>query len=152
MIRGNAMMGVREIGRLEDTLRRLGAVPRSAALLLAPKLTRLLRQQFSEGKDPYGRPWAPLRPSTLRKHGPPPLTYTRKLRSGTKAVVPRANYAGVRVVTGTSYAYFHQVGFHVGGRRVPARRVLPQYGLPKAWNEAIKSSLLQAARRARRSK
>lgn len=146
------MQAIREIGRLQDTLRRLGEVPRRAAAIASPKLTRLLQRQYRTGVDPYGRPWAPLRPATLQRHGPPPLTDTRAMRAGTRAMVPRPHYAGIRLVVGAPYGYFHQVGFRVHGRRVPARRILPQYGLPATWLRVLQDAARQAARAAARGR
>jgi len=146
MIRVNRFQAIAEIGRLKDTLSRLAQVPRRTATIAAPRLTTLLQKQFRDGIDPYGRPWAPLRPATLAKHGPPPLTDTREMRRGTRAEQPRANYAGIRLVVGATYGYFAQVGFRVGKTRVPPRRILPQYGMPREWSRVLAESARQAAR------
>ena len=138
------------IGKLEHTLRRLIEVPRRAAVIAAPQITRELQREFAAGRDPYGVAWAKLRPSTLRKHGPPPLTDSRTLRDGTRAIVARANYAGIRVQLGAMYGYFAQVGFRVGKTRVPPRRVLPSRGLPAAWRNILVQAAKRAAREAAR--
>jgi hypothetical protein len=109
-------------------------------------VTKLVQDQFDKGVDPYGRPWAPLAASTLAKgRRPPPLTETRRLREGTRAYVMRAHYAGLRVVVGAPYGYFHQVGFRVGRTKVKPRRILPQFGLPRAWSDALRAASRQAA-------
>lgn len=153
MIRANAMQAVAEIGRLEQVVRRLGEVPRKVATIAAPALTKLLQAQYREGVDPYGRPWAPLKPATLATgRRPPPLTgFTRTLKRGTRAEQPRANYAGIRLVGGAQYGYFHQVGYRNArtGRQVPARRILPQFGMPRAWSAVLSGAARQAARQAR---
>ena len=146
MIRVNRMQAIAELGRLKDTLDRLIQLPRRTATIAAPKLTALLQKQFRDGVDPYGRPWARLRPSTLAKHGPPPLTASGALRRGTRAEQPRANYAGIRLVVGERYGYFAQTGFRVGRTQVPPRRILPQYGMPSAWSAILKESARQAAK------
>ena len=139
-----------KIGKIRQTLGRLAEVPRRAAVIAAPQLTKLLRQQFAEGVDPYGRAWAPLSAATLAKgRRPPPLTATRALRRGTRASVLRANYAGIHLSLGAPYGYFHQVGFRVGRRRVPARRILPQTGVPSAWRAVVQAAIQKAARRAK---
>jgi phage gpG-like protein len=138
------MQAIAEIGRLQSELRALAEVPRRAAVLLAPKLTELIKLQFRDGKDPYGRAWAALRPATLRKHGPPPLTASGALRDDTRAETPRANYAGVRLIVGRHYGYFHQVGFRVGNTKVAARRILPQFGMPALWRQAIVDSIRES--------
>jgi hypothetical protein len=153
MIRANAMQAIAEIGRLQATMDRLAQVPRRAATIAAPGLTRLLQAEFREGKDPYGRAWAPLRPATLATgRRPPPLTgFTRALKRGTRAEQPRANYAGIRLVVGAPYGYFAQVGFRNArtGTRVPSRRILPQHGVPRAWSAVLDRAVSQAARQAR---
>lgn len=149
----NSAGALQEIGKLEDMLAEMRAVPRKVAIVVAPKLTALLRRQFRQGMDPYGRQWARLKPSTLRKHGPPPLTHTRTLGDGTKAEPYRAHYAGVRLKLGASYGFFHQIGFKVGRTKVPARRILPQFGIPAEWRailrNATRDTMTATTRRAR---
>ena len=146
MIRASLMQAPSAMGNLVKQLEELARVPRKTAVIAAPQIDREIRLQFSEGKDPYGRTWAKLRPATLAKHGPPPLTDTRALRSGTHAYAARSNYAGIRIRLGEPYGYFHQVGFRVGKTRVPARRVLPQFGMPAKWREILIASAKRAAR------
>jgi len=142
---------VAQLGRLERVIEELAYAPRKVAVVAAPKLTRLLQQQFRRGEDPYGRPWAPLRPSTLaRGRRPPPLTDTRRLRDGTKATPYPGGRAGIRLKVGRPYGYFHQVGFRVGRTRVPPRRILPQFGMPAAWREALAEAAREVGRQARR--
>ena len=145
--RGNARMAIESIARLQRVLHDLALVPRKVAAMAAPRLTRPLQAQFRAGKDPYGNNWAPLKPSTLKTgRRPPPLTgFTRELRDGTKAVQGRA---GVRLHVGARYGYFHQVGFRAGKTRVPPRRILPQFGLPKEWRIILVRSAREAARAA----
>jgi hypothetical protein len=150
VIRVNRAQAIAEIGRLQQVLERLAYVPRRTAEIAAPKITKLLRAQFRAGRDPYGRSWRPLKPSTLRKHGPPPLTDSGQLASGTKATIARSNYAGIRILVGRGYGYFHQVGFRVGHTRVAPRRILPQFGLPAEWRKVLDDSSRQAARQATR--
>ena len=149
MIRGNAMACIGALGTLERTLERLRDVPRRAADLAAPQIDAMIQEQFRAGVDPYGRPWAPLRPSTIaRGRRPPPLTDTGSLRNGTRARPGRGGRAGVWIQLGAAYGYFAQVGFTVGRTRVPPRRILPQFGMPKAWTFALRQSCSQAARTA----
>jgi hypothetical protein len=146
MRRGGANLAIAELGRLVQTIQRLSEVPRKMAVIAAPKLSALLQDQFDRGADPYGRAWAPLKPSTIAKgRRPPPLTDTRKLRE--KTVVKVAQY-GLRMIVGMPYGFFHQVGFKVSKTRVPPRRILPQYGLPASWKRVLDESARQAAREA----
>lgn len=149
MIRGNAMVGIEAIGRLKETIRKLSDLPRAVAVEAAPGINRLLREEFLNGTDPYGRPWAPLRPATLaRGRRPPPLTDTKALRDGTKATPRSGRRAGLVLITGAPYGYFHQVGFRVGKTNVEPRRVLPQSGLPAGWKIVLRDAARRCARRA----
>lgn len=145
------MAALAQIGRLEKVLDRLMDLPRKVAAEAKPEIDRLLRQQFRQGLDPYGRPWAPLRPATLAMgRRSPPLTDTRRLREGTKVLLGGGNRAGLRVQVGSAYGYFHQVGFRNArtGRMVPARRILPQFGMPREWSAALRRAASRIARRA----
>lgn len=147
MTRGGANLAIASLGRIMQTIRRLSEAPKRVAQIAAPKITDMLQQQFDQGKDPYGRAWNPLRPSTLAKgRRPPPLTDKRNLRKGTKAVASRY---GIRLMVGPK-GFFHQVGFRVGRTFVAPRRILPQYGLPKEWKVALDNAARQAGREARR--
>lgn len=119
---------------IRKTIEELAYLPHKLAVVAAPDITRSLQLQFATGTDPYGRPWAPLKPSTLRKHGPPPLTDTGRLKSGTFA---RAGRGGILIEVGASYGAFHQVGFRRGKTRVPARKILPSRGMPAAWRTIL---------------
>ena len=149
MIRASLMHAPAAFGRLEKVLERLAYVPRRAAVIAAPLLTRELRKQFRQGVDPYGRPWAPLAASTLAKgRRPPPLTDTGAAAGATKAMVRSGNRAGIHIVFGRGYLYFAQSGFRVGRTIVKPRRILPQQGMPAAWREILKRAAKQAFREA----
>lgn len=136
-------------GKLEKLLDRLAYVPRKTAAIAAPLLTRELQRQFRAGVDPYGRAWAPLRPSTLAKgRTPPPLTDSGDLAGGTKAMVRDGNRAGIHIVLGARYGYFAQSGFRAGRTNVKPRRILPQQGMPAAWAAILKRAARQAFREA----
>jgi hypothetical protein len=149
MVRGDAMVALREIGRLEKTLEKLAELPRKLAASAAPEINGLLQRQFTRGEDPYGTPWRPLRKATLAKgrHNPP-LTDTGALRSGTRVYLMRARYAGLRIVVGADYGYFHQVGFRVGRTKVAPRRILPDRGIPASWKVALDRAARRLAREA----
>jgi hypothetical protein len=125
------------IGRLERAVTELALLPQRVARDAAPKLDKLVKQQFARGVDPYGRPWAPIKLSTKKRRkgrkGAPPLTDTGRLRSGTGVKVTRA---GAKLVLGASYGYFSQVGT----KHMPARRIFPQFGIPAAWREVLRQS------------
>ena len=155
MIRGDAMRGVEAIGQLKATIRRLAELPRRVAELAQEPLTRELQLEYRNGTDPYGTPWAPVTAKTLAKRrvkkSPPPLTDTAEMCDGTLVEIQRGNRAGLLLKTGAPYAYFHQVGFRVGRTIVPARRVLPQFGLPVGWKSILRDAARRAAREAVRA-
>lgn len=117
-----------------DALAVIEHSPEAVAQKAAPKVSAAIEEQFALGLDPYGAPWAPLADSTLKKHGPPPLTDTGEMRGETGAVA-----AGKTIVASSPEpADFHQHGT----RTMPARPVLPseQQGLPQSWERAIKDA------------
>lgn len=152
MIRGDAMQGVEAIGRLKETIRKLSDLPRAVAVEAQEPLNRALQAEFRGGVDPYGNPWAPVKPSTIarrkRSQSPTPLTDTSEGRRGTRVELRAGNRAGLTIVTGAPYLYFHQVGFRAGRTSVPARRVLPQFGLPAGWKIILRDAARRAARQA----
>ena len=137
MNRGSASAFAAALRNVRRAVDELGTLPRKLAVQAAPLISAEIRQQFVAGKDPYGVPWAPLKPSTLKQHGPPPLTRTRKLRDGTKAEPMHAGRIGIKITIGARYGAFHQIGFRVGRTKVPARRILPNRGLPAAWRKLL---------------
>lgn len=137
MRRGNGIAFVRAMADVRRALEELARMPRKLAMTATPMLSGLLRNQFFAGVDPYGTKWAPLKPSTLRQHSPPPLTATGALKSGTKVEPMSGGRAGIKITVGAPYGAFHQLGFRVGRTKVPARRILPNRGLPAAWREIL---------------
>ena len=150
MIRASLMQAPAAMGKLLATLERLAYVPRKVAVLAAPRITRELQVQFRQGRDPYGTPWAPLKPSTLQRHGPPPLTDSGAGRDATKATALASNRAGIHITLGRAYLYFAQSGFRVGRTKVKPRRILPQSGIPATWRDILVASARQAVREAAR--
>lgn len=128
-----------QLGLLIANLRKLSDVPDAAAPDAAKAITVELKAEYSAGKDPYGKSWAPLRPSTLAKgRTPPPLTDKGKLSGGTEAKAVRGQ--GIVVTVGEPYGYYHQKGTS----RMVARPILPYGGMPKAWGAAIRAAITAA--------
>jgi len=116
---------------LRRALGQLAKVPAQASKDAAAGINRLLQAEYDKGADPYNRPWAPLKASTLaRGRRPPPLTNKRNMRDGTKAVVLPG--AGIGLVA-PSPANFHQSGT----KNMAKRPILPEKGLPVAWKAEI---------------
>jgi phage gpG-like protein len=145
----NASACIAALRSVRRAIEELAYLPRKLAVAAAPMISGELRNQFVRGVDAYGNPWAPLKPSTLRKHGPPPLTDTRRLRDGTRAYARTGGRAGIVVEIGAPYGAFHQLGFRVGRTKVPARRILPNRGLPAKWREILDRNARFIAERAR---
>lgn len=129
------------MGDLERVLGRLDALPRKVAEKAAPAITKSLQQEFARGTDPYGRKWRKLATGK-----PSHLTESGRLRRGTRAAPLPGRRAGVRILLGAKYAVFHQTGT----RKMPARRILPQRGMPAEWSAAINRAMRDAVREATR--
>ncbi len=127
------------MGDLERTLARLDVLPRRVAEKVAPLLTKELQREFSAGVDPYGRKWRKLATGK-----PSHLTESGRLRRGTRAAPLPGKRAGVRILLGAKYAVYHQTGT----ARMPARRILPQRGMPQTWSAAINRAMREATREA----
>lgn len=140
MVRGDLSAALASMGRLEDAIDELIRLPRKLAVEVAPRLSRLLQREFSQGTNPYGRRWAKL--ATGRASH---LTQTGRLRAGTRATPSPGGRAGVRVVVGAPYGAFHQTGT----ARMPARKILPDRGMPAAWRAAFETSARALARKAK---
>jgi hypothetical protein len=141
MYRGDLATALRSMGQLEQMLDELIQTPRKIAVEVAPKITKLLQRQFARGVDPYGRKWRRLATGRAAH-----LTKTGKLRSGTRAMPGMGGRAGLRVVVGMPYGSFHQTGTS----RMPARKILPERGMPAAWREAFVAAARKLTRQATR--
>jgi hypothetical protein len=114
-------------------------VPSVAAARVCPKLNKRVDRMFDSGTDPYGNPWAPLKPSTIRRkrayRWPSKiLVRAKKLWPATR-FVPRGG-SGLSMVVGDS-------GIHAqsGAPAREPRAIVPQYGLPSEWRKDIKSAV-----------
>lgn len=148
MIRGNGSAFAKALRDVRKVVDELGRLPRNLAVAVAPDITGALADQFRRGVDPYGNGWAPLKPSTLKQHGPPPLTYKGQLSGGTRAEPMGNGRIGLTIRIGARYGAFHQVGFRVGKTKVPARKILPNRGMPYAWRAALNRRARELAARA----
>jgi len=128
-----------ELGKLIDNLDKLAEVPSRASGEVARELTKELQIEFATGTDPYGKPWAPLKPSTLaRGRHPPPLTASGALARGTE--VTPMQHAGVQIVLGMPYGFFHQRGTV----KMEARKPLPDKAMPRQWQQIINTAVSNA--------
>ncbi len=126
-------------------LNRLAAVAPRVAELAAPVIASAVEAEYANGRDPYGQPWAPLRPATLRKgRRPPPLTDMGLMRGRTTVRANVNGRPGIAVSLPLRPGAFHQAGTS----RMVARQVLPYRGIPRMWADALRSAALQAMREA----
>lgn len=115
---------------------RLARVPSQTAGRAAPAIAHLIDQEFTTGRDPYGRAWAPLKQSTLAKgRRPPPLTDTGAMRAGVD--VKPMQGAGIAI----TFANAVPAVFHQGGtRKMVARPPLPGGTFPATWARALETA------------
>lgn len=109
---------------------------------LAPMLDELTRDMFANETDPYGKPWAPLAASTVRrKNGNSViLSRTNQLGPGTYVL-----YTGKRLVfTYGPNAGYAQDGDPGRGNR-PPRLLAPTFGIPKSWTAAAATARARVA-------
>ena len=142
-----ARPNLRKMGQLADRLGELAQVPSRASRAAAEAINAAVEEQFEEGTDPYGRPWAALAPRTLLKHGEPPLQGEFGARPGDMAegtVARPGRGAGIELSVPFPGA-IHQTGASSGNWRMPARPILPQRGqLPPKWKAAIDAAMKEA--------
>lgn len=119
----------------------LAAVPSQIAPKVAKRIRRDIALNFSAGRDPYRRTWAPLAKATIaRGRHPPPLTDTWKGRRGVR-VVPRSR-AGIGITSSVDYMGIHQDG----APNIPARKFLPESKLPSEWKRIWQEELTRATK------
>lgn len=130
---------IEDMGDLADRLADLATVPSRVAKDVADDLDALLEDQFDRGVDPYGAKWEDLAPRTLKRHGPPPLTFKGDMRAGTFARAQRG--AGISLEAPFP-AGIHMTGGDSGNWHMPARPMFPVGdALPPKWQEAIDDRL-----------
>lgn len=110
----------RRVARIRDP-----AFRREFLQQLAEEARYQLQESFAGSKDPYDRPWAPLK----RRIGQP-LRDTGRLQNSFTATVT-ANR--IEVSSRAHYASFH----NFGTRRIPVRSFLPNGSLGPRWTRAF---------------
>jgi phage virion morphogenesis protein len=125
-----AVLAMRNIAK---SLRQLSRVPAQVAREAADALQTVAEQQFAAEVDPYGRPWAPLKPQTVKRKGGDTRILRRTDRMLDSLQIRPMRGAGISVTFSRAYSAFHQIGT----RHMVARKLLPHAGLPDAWQRAI---------------
>lgn len=114
------LTGLEGINQAKKAVLELPRVMSQASTDAADNLRDVVDLQFQMGHNPYGRGWAPLSESTLRRgRRPPPLTNEGALNS--PHIAPLQS-AGVIVDFDEEYASFHQTGT----RGMPQRKIVPE--------------------------
>ncbi len=131
---------------LAETLAELGDIPSRIAAEVADGITDEIRQQFEDGVDAYGNPWAPLLPSTVRrKKGDARILRSTDNLSQHTVAVPTSG-SGIDI-TSVDYGGYHQ---GPAENRV-ARPILPDGGeLPESWQDIIDVAAENAFKKALR--
>ncbi len=118
---------------LAAILEELEGIPSRVSSEVAQGINALLKEEFDNGTDPYGNPWTPLLPQTIRRKGGDTriLRDTDALSSGTIAKASQG--AGVEIVS-IEYGQYHQA----------TRQILPEGELPTAWQDVIEQATERA--------
>jgi hypothetical protein len=126
----------RKLSDLSRVLRELANVPSQVSKSFAAYATKQIKAGFRAGVDPYGSPWKPNAPSTIRKkgHGRPNIDTGAMMVSAKAVPLPGA---GVTFRVGPGYATFAQ--------RV--RPFFPNAGMPPAWREALRELVREQIRK-----
>jgi len=107
---------------------------------IAEELLANWQLKWREEEDPYGEPWKPLKPSTLKrrrkgKGSGPVAQILRDTGIMQDSFTPKADKESARIGTYEDgfYARFHQFGT----KYIPIRRLLPDEYLPSEDEEAV---------------
>lgn len=128
----------RNFGQFAQSLRTLTQVASEISTHVAVQIEKRMRRGFRQGTDAYGRPYAGLKPASIRRgRRPPPL---RKF----------AKFAHARPLPGAGVALIvdhPQAGFHQTGTQHMAKRiVVPDRATPPEWRTMIDRELKRALR------
>lgn len=142
--RGNT----KKIASVARSIQKLSDVPDRAARAVAEDISEFIQDEFDGGADPYGRAWADLTESTLKRRpyrGFPPLTDSGDLRDSVEVTPVKGRGVVIKFVGGSRSA--ESAGFHqFGTENMVARRILPNNGLPALWREALSAAVKKAVR------
>lgn len=135
-------MGFSAASRYRQVAKRLLEVPSRMSAASALAVEKLWRRSYMAGTDPYGKPWAPNKPSTIRRKGHNWVMVDKQETLDATRVRPLPG-AGISLRTGPKAAWH----LEPSGTR-PARPVLPLSGLPATWLVALKKIAADAAQKA----
>lgn len=148
--------GLAKLGSWEKALKELPEEMRAMPRLMAEEAVDLTRQTFEDEKDPYGKPWAPLKLRSGRI-----LAKTGGLKNSIHA---RQVGKGFTIGFGKAYGAYHQSGTGLHGPKgqrikplrakalgpinpgkkffrstagAARRPMIPYRGMPESWSEAF---------------
>lgn len=127
-----------DFSRLQSTIRGLRALARVPAAVSregAKAIKAELDREFATATDPYGKPWAPHLPSTVRRWGKHPLLRLTGAGQASIQVRPLAK-AGIAVTVDSEGLVFAQSGT----RNETRRRWLPDDRMPRTWRMALEKA------------
>ena len=120
----------------------LPEVIEEASVMAAETIEQLIQREFDAGRDPFGKPWAPLAKATLKRgRRPPPLTDTGAMRNSISVIARGGNLS---VHSDSTIIQYHQDGTRNadGSTRMPQRKIFPDLSdpMPARWENAIQQS------------
>lgn len=135
---------IAKLERLSRVLGQLDSLPRRVAEIAAPAITAQLQKEYARGADAHGRKWKRLATGKASH-----LTQSSRLQRGTRAAPMPGKSRGIRILFGSRarIAAFHQLGT----KNMPARRILPDKGMPASWAMALQRAHRQAFQQIARS-
>lgn len=117
---------------IRNALKELARVPSRVASKSALEIEKMWRRSYMAGTDPYGNEWAANKPSTIKKKGHDWVMVDSQETLNKTRARPLPG-AGIGLFTGPNAKHHMQP---TANR--PARRVLPAFGLPKAWRAKLR--------------
>lgn len=114
------------------SLRELAEVPSRIARRAAEELQEAIEVQTASETDAYGRAWTSLASSTVKRKGNDQILRETGEMLDSLRVRPMSG-SGLSITFDPPYTAFHQVGT----KNMPARKVLPDAGLPESYELAI---------------
>ena len=97
---------LRAISRLHRKAKALDVPLRKAGLFLE----RETKLNFAQESDPDGKPWAPLKPSTLRRKRRTRAILRETGSLAASVMMQGPNGGRVRILVGVAYGIYHQTG------------------------------------------
>ena len=119
-------------GKFRETLDRLAAVGRNPTPVMRAigvGLQHATIDRFEQGRDPWGRPWAPLNPAYAAGKRGPGILREAGMRGGLQGSITFAT-AGKTVIVGSNkvYAAVHQFGATIRPKKAGGRLVFRMVG------------------------